>query len=523
MRALVLYFAIVAFTNYVNSARILGLFPHTGKSHQMVFEPLLLKLAEKGHHVTVASFFPQKNPPPNYTDISFEGIAGVGVETFDLNLYEDLGFILHVPILGRILQQLAEFGPLGTMALNVCSKAVDWPPLKEALKREYDIVLLENFNSDCMLGLLHVYEIRAPVVALTSCAPMPWSADRIGATDNPSYVPVVSSSFSTRMTFLERMENTFLLNYHKWWFQNEVQAKEQAFIEKQYGRKIPNLNDLAKNISLLLVNTHPTLNGVRPLVPGIVEVGGMHLDHTKRIIPQFIERFVNESEHGVILLSFGSLIKTASMPQYKQQIIINALSKLKQRVIWKFEESAEEGTLIGNILKVKWLPQYELLKHDKVVAFIAHGGLLGMTEAVSAGKPMVIVPFFGDQHYNGAAAVASGFGRVVSYIDLNEQDLREAVESVLSAQTRLNARRVSKMWHHRQAAPLDTAVFWTEYVIKWGSDSKLHSIARDLPFYEYALLDVVSAYIIETMGGTKENDETKEESFIEARPGCPSL
>lgn len=286
MRALVLYFAIVAFANCVNSARILGLFPHTGKSHQMVFEPLLLKLAEKGHHVTVASFFPQKNPPPNYTDISFEGIAGVGVETFDLNLYENLGFSFHVPLLGKILKQLEEFSPLGSMAINVCSKAVDWPPLKEALKREYDIVLLENFNSDCMLGLLHVYEIRAPVVALTSCAPMPWSADRIGATDNPSYVPVISSSFSSRMTFLERMENTFLLNYYKLWFRNEVQMKEQALIEKHYGRKIPDLNDLARNISLLLVNTHPTLNGVRPLVPGIVEVGGMHLDPIKKIIPQ---------------------------------------------------------------------------------------------------------------------------------------------------------------------------------------------------------------------------------------------
>lgn len=52
------------------------------------------------------------------------------------------------------------------------------------------------------------------------------------------------------------------------------------------------------------------------------------------------------------------------------------------------------------------------------------------------------------------------------------------------------------MWHHRQAAPLDTAVFWTEYVIKWGSASNLYSIARELPFYQYALLDVISAYIV---------------------------
>lgn len=56
------------------------------------------------------------------------------------------------------------------------------------------------------------------------------------------------------------------------------------------------------------------------------------------------------------------LIQTASIPTYKEQVIVNALSKLKQRVIWKYENSDDEGTLEGNILKVKWIPQYELLR-----------------------------------------------------------------------------------------------------------------------------------------------------------------
>ena len=34
-----------------------------------------------------------------------------------------------------------------------------------------------------------------------------------------------------------------------------------------------------------------------------------------------------------------------------------------------------------------------------------------MTEAVSAGKPMVVVPFFGDQYNNGATAEAAGIGK----------------------------------------------------------------------------------------------------------------
>ncbi|CAH2108577.1 unnamed protein product [Euphydryas editha] len=284
--ALAFIFVFFALSNYVHGARILGLFPHTGRSHHMVFEPLLQKLAERGHHVTVASFFPLKNPPANYTDVSFEGIAKVGVETFDLNWFENPEFILRIPIIGSIYKQVIDFLPLRDMALNMCSKAIDWPPLKEALSKEYDVVLVENFNSDCMIGMLHVYKIKAPVVSLLSSNLMPWTAERIGATDNPSYVPIITTSFTAQMKFLERMENTFMKLFLSYWYRQAVQMKEQAMIEKHYGIKIPELSHLVKNISLILINTHHAFNGAKPLVPGLVEVGGMHLNSRREVIPE---------------------------------------------------------------------------------------------------------------------------------------------------------------------------------------------------------------------------------------------
>lgn len=69
-----------------------------------------------------------------------------------------------------------------------------------------------------------------------------------------------------------------------------------------------------------------------------------------------------------------------------------------------------------------------------MVAFIGHGGLLGMTEAISAGKPMVVVPFYGDQQMNAAAATSLGFAKTVSYADFSEDVLLEALQSVLSAE-----------------------------------------------------------------------------------------
>ncbi|XP_052739327.1 UDP-glucosyltransferase 2-like isoform X3 [Bicyclus anynana] len=489
-------FTIFIFSGYVQGARILGLFPHTGKSHQMVFEPLLRKLAEKGHHVTVASFFPLKNPPANYVDVSFEGVADVRLDNFDLDWYENLGVINYVPKIRDTLMVMGYLNELAAIGVNICSKLINLPSLNEALKKEYDVVLMENFNSDCMFGLLNVYGNKAPIIGLSSCILMPWSAERLGASDNPSHVPVGTTPFTTTMTFLQRMENTFWRIYAKLWFRYSVLNEEQALIEKKFGRQIPDFANLGRNISMMFVNTYHALNGVTPLVPGLVEVGGMHLTKNKQDIPPYIEKFLNESEHGVVLFSFGSLIRTATLPKYKEEMIVNSLSKLKQRVIWKYEDSAEQGNLTGNILRVRWLPQYELLQHNKIHAFIAHGGLLGMTEAVSAGKPMVVVPFFGDQPANGAAAAAAGFAKVVPYYDLSEEALDDAIQTVLSAEMRMNARRVSKMWKDRESSPLDTAVFWTERVIRWGHAAPLHTAARELAFYELALLDVAAAYIL---------------------------
>ncbi|OWR50645.1 UDP-glycosyltransferase UGT46A1 [Danaus plexippus plexippus] len=464
----------------------------------MVFEPLLRRFAERGHNVTVASFFPMENPPENYDQISFLGLAELRLESLDLEIFERTNLLNKIPIIGNVAKALSAIPSLAKSALDVCERVVKHQELSQALKNKYDAVITENFNSDCMLGLLYAYEVDAPVISILSGTPMPWTAQRIGADDNPAHVPVILSKFTSRMSFTERLENALINLLSKYLFYHEIQTKERAFIEKRLG-KIPHPHDLSKNMSLILLNSFHPLNGVKPSVPGMIEVGGIHLAAERKPLPTFIEKFINESEHGVIVFSFGSHIKTKTLPKYKEEIFLRALSKTKQRVIWKFEESDEEGTLIGNILRVNWIPQYELLNHDKVVAFICHGGLLGMTEAVSSGKPMLVLPFFGDQFTNAAAASEAGIARVVSYNDLSEDTFTDALNEVLGAKTRETAQRLSKIWKDRESSPLDTAVFWTERVIRWGKAAPLHSTSRDLPFYQLALLDVAAAVIVVTI------------------------
>lgn len=63
---------------------------------------------------------------------------------------------------------------------------------------------------------------------------------------------------------------------------------------------------------------------------------------------------------------------SSKLPKEKIDAFLNVLGKLKQRVIWKFEDESYE--VPSNVLIKKWLPQSDILGHPNVVLFITHGG-----------------------------------------------------------------------------------------------------------------------------------------------------
>lgn len=53
-------------------------------------------------------------------------------------------------------------------------------------------------------------------------------------------------------------------------------------------------------------------------------------------------------------------------------VFSGALKRLKQRVLWKFEDVNLEH-IPSNVMVRKWLPQSDILAHPNVVLFISHG------------------------------------------------------------------------------------------------------------------------------------------------------
>lgn len=255
----------------ISSSKILALFPYIGKSHFDVYEPFVKELAARGHQVVVLSHFPQKYPVANYTDISL-----VGSITVDSKDRVDLESISGIAVLKTAVKEVTEFW-------ETCDKMLSFHKVQELLKSEekFDLVITETFFTDCFLPFVHKFS--APNVAISSCVMFPWSNDRMGNPDNPSYIPSQGTWFSDQMSFSERLINVVTNIALKIMFSVAERIVTEGYVHKHIGNDVPPLSDIARNTSLLLVNTHFSLNRPRPLVPGIVEVGGLHLKPPKKL------------------------------------------------------------------------------------------------------------------------------------------------------------------------------------------------------------------------------------------------
>lgn len=139
---------------------------------------------------------------------------------------------------------------------------------------------------------------------------------------------------------------------------------------------------------------------------------------------------MDEAEHGVIFFSLGSNAKSIFLPQAKVNILIKAFSKLKQRIVWKWETDELPGKP-DNVLIGKWLPQDDILAHPNTKMFISHGGLGSVVESMYHGVPIVGMALFGDQMANIQTVVRDGWAVSVDPNILTEESITDAIQEVL--------------------------------------------------------------------------------------------
>jgi UDP:flavonoid glycosyltransferase YjiC (YdhE family) len=137
-----------------------------------------------------------------------------------------------------------------------------------------------------------------------------------------------------------------------------VLPKHRQLVRK-YLPNGPDLNEILYNASVVFVNSHHSTNDPVPYVPNMIDIGGFHVKPPKKL-PRDLQEFLDDAENGVIYFSLGSNIKCSDLPPEKLEAFLNTFSKLKQKVLWKWETDVLPGKPT-NVKLGKWLPQQDIL------------------------------------------------------------------------------------------------------------------------------------------------------------------
>ncbi|ODM94715.1 UDP-glucuronosyltransferase 2A3 [Orchesella cincta] len=466
-----------------SSDRILFLMPIATKSETHLLIPLVKQMLDKGNEVTFVS--------PAVSGIQHKNLTEI-IPVTPLTMAEFL------PVDGDVLDiRRAKDDKTAIISVDMsymydrCHATYqhkDFEPILKSQPGSFQLVVTSAFFSECFLGLIH--QMQAPFIVLCSMALPQHINDVTGLRTPLSFVPSPFIPMTDKMTLSERLENTFsswmfsLLSYHHFF-------KVSENIYKQYlGDDLPDVETLRKNVSLIFSNTHFSLNFPRPLMPDVIEIGGVHCHHPANPLPKDLEDFVSGDKNGFIFFSLGTVFREETMNDGLMKTFINVFSRLKLRVLWKWGSGNIEG-LSSNVKVSKWLPQKDLLGHPNIKLFISHGGLLSTQEATYHGVPVLGIPLFVDQDINMKQAEAHGYALKLELLDITEEYLENAINRMLNNSSfTTNAKLASEIFRHQPQNPLERAVFWMDYVIKYKGAPHLRSSARDLSYIEYYLYDV---------------------------------
>jgi len=305
----------------------------------------------------------------------------------------------------------------------------------------------------------------------------------------PSFVPNTLLPYTETMTFVQRLANflaTFALSL-------AIPGPPQELIDKyqQYG-SFSSAEDLMSRSLLWLYHRDSVLDYPRPMMPNVIEIGGLTVKHTTGKLPLDIKKFIDGAQKGVVLMTFGSV--ASSFPVVIAEKFLSAFRRLDgYRVILR---NTDELDIPDNVMISQWLPQNDILAHPSVKLFITHSGNNGQYEAIYHGVPMIGFYLLGDQLYNAQRLDYKGYGLSMNLYDFTADQLLDNIHKILGDKSyKERVMKASEIFRSRDQSPVERTTFWIEHVCRFGGDH-LRSAGNDLPLYSYLMLDILAFIVI---------------------------
>ncbi|XP_055857852.1 UDP-glucosyltransferase 2-like isoform X5 [Episyrphus balteatus] len=252
---LILIFVIICHFQVNQSANVLCMFTSPNKPNLKVYMAVANTLIERNHNLTIVTTIPiplEYFPRKDFRHV----LLKIPLEKVKILNYRNARDVLKQ-------KEFQEF-------------------FKEDNK--FDLVILGYLLNDFMVGVAPRY--GCPIAVISLGGPFGEVAEWIGNPSAISYVQIPHTGKSQQMSFMERYQNLLLHAFVPF-----VEAYMNRVMENIYrtlftDESYPPYSDVISNISLVLYNRHFSEMPVRPLVPALVEIGGIQDEDQSEYLPQ---------------------------------------------------------------------------------------------------------------------------------------------------------------------------------------------------------------------------------------------
>lgn len=378
--------SLFAVLNSCLCANVLVLETFPSHSHHVWMRPLLYKLLEKGHNVTSLSPDIENDPPKNLTYLFMNDMYDEA-QPMDAYLeFNNLSPFERFFALGTFLYDIfeAEKASTGFNAL------LEYPD-----DFKFDLIIYDHAPFPGLL--LFAAKFGYPPIVSVSASPVTYITNEItGAPYFPAFVPNHYMD-SVEDNFWDRLQSvliySMMIAQNKWRYYPAADSYIKSIIPNAKS-----LKEIEKSVKLSLVNFHPALNFVQPMMPSVIPVGCLQITEPRPLVAD-LQVIYARATKGVVLFSLGSNVKSEDLGIERIKEFMDAFSQMPNYTfLWKLDDTGLSLDLPKNVFIRQWLPQNDILADNRTLLFISDSGGLSTQESAWYGVPVLALPVMFDQY-----------------------------------------------------------------------------------------------------------------------------